>query len=174
MGVRGRGKQVPFGDDKQERQEQCGGSFAALRMGRVWLGRRYASPHVEMRGFGGMVFGVGVGWGQSVCPLAVTAGRFRESGLRVTVRNKGKVPVEGFRLPCAPAAGGTGGVARLGVGCVRRSGGSLIRGRRTGRRCRTRGLGRRVTGPLRSAEVAGGVVWTAGGEGECRALRVRR
>ena len=106
--------------------------------------------------------------GQSVCPLALTAGRFAEGGLRRSVRNKGKVPVQEFQLPCAPAAGGAGG----GVCAEER--GIFYPGTPYWVSVPYAGVGRRVTVTLRSAELAGGVVWTAGGEGERRALRVRR
>ncbi len=124
----------------------------------------------------GMVFGLGVGvvGGQSLCPLALTSGRFAEGGLRVSVRNKGKVPVEGFRLWCAPAAGGTGGSGAAGGGVCAEERGIFYPGTPYWVSVPYAGVGRRVTVTLRSAELAGGVVWTAGGEGECRALRVRR
>ncbi len=103
------------------------------------------------------------------CPVSLTTGRAAPDRIRLSFRNRGKVPVEQLSLACTPAPG-----PGLQNACHTENG-IFYPGVPYWITILYPGADRHpVTIAVRSARVAGGDLWTARSSDSCRPLKIRR
>ncbi len=104
------------------------------------------------------------------CPITLISGDADQDSIRLSFMNKGKVPVQQLNLSCTPPKDQT---AR-GAACHTESG-LFYPGMEYSLDFPYPGVaGRAIVISLRTARLAGGVVWTATPSQSCRALRILR
>ena len=109
-------------------------------------------------------------YGQISCPVSLTSGYTDQDSIKLSFRNKGKVPIEQLSLSCMPPAD-----HKLPNAICHTESGIFYPGTESWIDLSYPGANRHeIVISVKTVRVAGGVIWTSRSSDSCRALRVTR
>jgi hypothetical protein len=108
--------------------------------------------------------------GQIPCPISLTSGYTDQDSIKLSFRNKGKLPIEQLSLSCTPPAD-----HKVPNAICHAESGIFYPGTENWINLSYPGANRReIVISVKTVRAAGGVIWTSRSSDSCRALRVTR